>query len=417
MILAAYGLNAQDTCDTAVSITEGLTTVGQINGSEEPQPICALNGNVPIANVPAGEWYSFTPTQDGVYLVNSNLPQNDGTINSDDTRVHIYEGTCTNLTCVGGNDDTSGNFLSEAFFEAVAGTTYYIAWDNRWSDAGFDFELSFEPNLNCDIVFPYAQDWNITGDPSGDSIFKWQTCWSDENFGTGSGWTFNGANDFDGDGTDDNVINVFPQTNPAPAKDAWAISPGINMTTNNSYEITITYNGVDVGGTANESFDLVVLDEQSSSASNQTVIGSFTNITMQGTFAGPPNLFDAAYVNTETFTPTSNGVFHLGVHVNSSVGGDVFFVKEIEIEENTLSTDEFDTFSFDYFVDSQNHLNLSANQAFDQVQLHNLLGQQVLNQKLSAQDERIDLNSLTSGVYLAKVQINDASKTFKIVKK
>ncbi|QTY26296.1 T9SS type A sorting domain-containing protein [Flavobacterium sp. CS20] len=189
------------------------------------------------------------------------------------------------------------------------------------------------------------------------------------------------------------------------------------MNTNSQYEITVTYNGVDVNYSANESFDLVILDDQTSSATNQTVIGSYSNITMQGTFAGPPNLFDLAYVNTETFTPSSNGVYYLGIHVNSPAGGDVFFVKEIEIIEQTLSTQDFEALNFNYFVDAQNNLNLSANQAFDQIKLHNLLGQQVLNQKLSAQDERIDLNALTSGVYLAQVQINDATKTFKIIKK
>ncbi len=420
MFLATYAIQAQDTCAGAVAVTTGVTSVGTIDGSEVPQPICTLNGDVPIVDGPAGEWYSFTPTQDGIYVVTTNLPQNDGVINSDDTRVHIYSGSCGNLTCVGGNDDVDGtNFLSEAVFGATAGTTYYIAWDNRWSSDGFDFDLSLDPNLNCDVNFPYFQDWNQT-DPSGDSGLKWQACWADENLGTGAGWTLNGANDFDGDGNDDFIINVFPQTTPptqAPAKDAWAISPGINMNTNSEYEITIVYNGVDVNYTANESFELVILDAQTNTAANQTVIGSYSNITMAGTFAGPPNLFDAAYENTETFTPTSDGVYHLGIHINSPAGGDVFFVKEIEIEEQTLSVEDFDALNFDYFVDAQNNLNLSANQAFDKVELHNLLGQQVLSQKLSAQDESVSLNALTSGVYLAKVQINDATKTFKVVKK
>jgi hypothetical protein len=62
-------------------------------------------------------------------------------------------------------------------------------------------------------------------------------------------------------------------------------------------------------------------------------------------------------------------------------------------------------------------LNLSANQTLEQITLHNLLGQQVLSQKLNAQEELIDLNELTNGVYLAQVQINGTSKTFKIIKK
>ena len=90
-LFVMHGLQAQDTCASAVAVSTGKTTVGNIDGTEVPQPVCALNGDVPAGNNPAGEWYSYTPSQDEVVTITTTSPQNDGGVNSDDTRVH----TCT----------------------------------------------------------------------------------------------------------------------------------------------------------------------------------------------------------------------------------------------------------------------------------------------------------------------------------
>ena len=71
---------------------------------------------------------------------------------------------------------------------------------------------------------------------------------------------------------------------------------------------------------------------------------------------------------------------------------------------------------FNYFVDKNNQLNLSANISMEKVSLHNTLGQQVVSQKLSNTNETVELSGLQSGVYIATVSIDGASKTFKIVK-
>lgn len=51
----------------------------------------------------------------------------------------------------------------------------------------------------------------------------------------------------------------------------------------------------------------------------------------------------------------------------------------VEVIAENLSISVFEAFNFNYFVHSQNHLSLSANQAFEQIQLHNLLGKRVLS--------------------------------------
>jgi hypothetical protein len=130
-------LYAQNTCATALPASVGLYTVAAIDGSDVPAPICAPNG----AGATAGEWYAYTPSQNYTVTVSTDLAQN-GTV---DTRVHIYSGSCGSLVCVGGDDDSGTNYLSIASFPALVGNTYYIAFDNRWSSNGFDFQITEGP--------------------------------------------------------------------------------------------------------------------------------------------------------------------------------------------------------------------------------------------------------------------------------
>ncbi len=138
LFFICYFSSAQNNCATALPITAGLHVVSVIDGTDIPTPICALNGNVGANG--KGEWYSYTPTQNYTVTVTTNLPQNTPTV---DTRFHVYTGTCGNLICHSGNDDTSAsNFSSTAVFNVLGGTTYIIAFDNKWTSNGFIFQLT-----------------------------------------------------------------------------------------------------------------------------------------------------------------------------------------------------------------------------------------------------------------------------------
>ena len=153
-IILSYPLTfAQDTCDTAPTIGVGIHTISAINGTQIPTPDCIGPGNST-----AGEWYKYIPTQDYTVTVTTDLPIN----LCKDTRLHIYSGSCAALLCIGGDDDSgvlqcdNGNtnsYLSKLTFNVTAGTTYYIAFDNRWSAVGFDFELIENPLVVLPINF------------------------------------------------------------------------------------------------------------------------------------------------------------------------------------------------------------------------------------------------------------------------
>jgi hypothetical protein len=147
-LLAVSGLTfAQNTCATALPITAaGTFTISTIDGTGLPATTCNYNNT----NVTAVEWYAYTPTQNYTVTVSSDLQEN----LCRDTRLRIYTGNCTTMTCVVSDDDSgvltcnSGNtnsYLSKATFNAVAGQTYYIVWDNRYESTGFNFQVSEIP--------------------------------------------------------------------------------------------------------------------------------------------------------------------------------------------------------------------------------------------------------------------------------
>ena len=140
LVMGVCNSFAQLTCATATAITaDGTITAPTITGTY--LGTCAPNGNGTGQNA---IWYSYTATADGEVTLNTDLPQNDGATNSDDTRVSVFTGTCTTLACYAGADDISDtNYLTTVTFPVQSGVTYLIQWDDRWSDKTFDFNFSF----------------------------------------------------------------------------------------------------------------------------------------------------------------------------------------------------------------------------------------------------------------------------------
>ncbi|MEO8066496.1 MAG: FG-GAP-like repeat-containing protein [Flavobacteriales bacterium] len=143
--ILALSAAAQNTCATALPISAGLHTIVVVDGTQIPIPICTLTGT----GATAGEWYAYTPTADHWLTITTDLAQNV----TDDTRFHVYVGTCGLLSCISGDDDSGAGNLSTASFNVQQGITYIIAFDNRWSSSGFDFQLTEAPPLVQAVSF------------------------------------------------------------------------------------------------------------------------------------------------------------------------------------------------------------------------------------------------------------------------
>ncbi len=243
------------------------------------------------------------------------------------------------------------------------------------------------------------------------------SCYSVEDGNTdNTTWVRNTGNDFNGDTVNDPVAVIFPQAANV-AKDDWLFLPVINGTANATYTFTVLYNAFNnPAPSANESFELVVLDSPSSAATSQTVLGTFDNITQNG--AGLTDLVPNAYTDNVEYTPTSDGDFYLAIHATSAAANSgILLVFNVSVDE-VLSVSEFEsnTFTHSYNKATKELKMNSSNLPLENIEIYNILGQNVNTKGLSKVSETVNIASLNDGVYIAKVSIGGNSKTFKFVK-
>jgi hypothetical protein len=89
-------------------------------------------------------WYRFSPQIDGKLSI---ISCNGGA----DTRVWIYKGLCQSLalqasadnTCPLNGTDTQNKAASIVNFPLIAGSNYFVEWDNANSSTAFDFTAQF----------------------------------------------------------------------------------------------------------------------------------------------------------------------------------------------------------------------------------------------------------------------------------
>ncbi len=133
---------AQQTCSTSLVMTAGIGTIAPITGTEIPAQMCATGGS----GATAANWYKYSPSQDYSVTITTDFVANAGI----DNRIHVYMGSCSSLACLAGDDDSGTNGLCEVTFSALAGSDYYIVFDNLYTSAGFQYELiqnSSNPSL------------------------------------------------------------------------------------------------------------------------------------------------------------------------------------------------------------------------------------------------------------------------------
>lgn len=151
IIFGSYSFS-QNTCETAMTVAAGLHVVGNLDGTPSTLA-CAGNTNTQATKY--SEWFTYTPTINYTVTITTDLAINTG----GDTNFNVYSGNCTALVCQTGDDDGGSigtGYLSVASFSAMAGTTYFIAFDNKWSAAGFTFQLienTYTPPIPTPVSF------------------------------------------------------------------------------------------------------------------------------------------------------------------------------------------------------------------------------------------------------------------------
>jgi len=93
----------------------------------------------------------------------------------------------------------------------------------------------------------------------------------------------------------------------------------------------------------------------------------------------------------------------------------VFQMDDFLVQGNILGIEDNLFNNFNHYI-TNNNLVMSASSSLENIELYNLLGQEVFSKSLSNTNETINISSLDTGIYIAKVSIQGKSKSFKIVK-
>ena len=140
---------ANDLCSGAISIACGQTLTGStLNATPDAAPSC--NGFT--VGTGGGVWYKYIGTGGFVTLSLCDPATNY------DSKIHVYEGSCTNLLCVTADDDncTSPGLASTVTFCTTVGTPYFVLV-NGFSAATGNFALTADctpPTVTINPIAP-----------------------------------------------------------------------------------------------------------------------------------------------------------------------------------------------------------------------------------------------------------------------
>ncbi len=257
-----------------------------------------------------------------------------------------------------GDNVLENAYTAQENFTPTTSGEYYVAvhaLGASGNDSGVFMVFSTsveEAPLVCDAVtVPYSEDFE-NGDPA---------CWAYENTdGFGPEWMYNDGVDIDGDGTNDPLLSITPPSIQDVQKDDWAFTEKIQMEAGTEYYVSAHYNTLNLGtATAEENFELVVLDAPSSSATFQTVLETYTGVTQQGSFPGNndgQDIESQAYFTEKGFTPATSGEYYVAIHATGANGTDAapLILFDIAVNDTPIGPDCTEAATIPYSEDFSN---------------------------------------------------------------
>jgi hypothetical protein len=249
----------------------------------------------------------------------------------------------------------------------------------------------------------------------------------------GSTSFFNWDNfDDDGDGNFWNVVNIdgtgwtsLFEGNVANS-DSW--SPSLGGVTPDNY--LITSDPLTLGTNSEVSFLM------GSFQTNGTFLGDRLAVYLSPTndpaqISGLTAIFDQTVGDVCACDSTANNAVQIDIDASAFDGQTVYLVMrhfdtfdensvliDNVVVDGTLSITDNAINGFNYFYSPQSqNLTINASEAFSNISIFNVLGQQVIDKNLSSTSEVINLSSLKNGVYIANATSNGQKATFKLIKR
>lgn len=284
-------------------------------------------------------------------------------------------GTTTTLT--GLPSSTSYQY----YVRTDCGSSSYSTWVGPYSFATL-----------CDTItsFPYTQGFDSATIPS---------CWSNQTVVGTANWNFVTAN---GNST------VTPRTGARMAEFRTAtfngdatklVTPPLDLTSLTSPQVEFYYANAEWTGDVDE----LRVFYRTSLASPWVQIGA------NYTTAHP------AWTQVVLPLPNPSATYYIAFEGTSN------YARGINLDDVTISgvlgTSNFSNNTLKVYPNpTKDFLNIGYVDTIKSVEIFNMLGQKVLDKNVNANETKLDLTSLNSGNYLAKIQFMDTVKTVKVIK-
>lgn len=398
---------AQNTCGSAAVITPGIHTTGVIDGTNGTgQNNCW--GSTPQVAVHA-EWYAYTATADGLVTVDTDFSLNDGVTLSNNIRVSVYGGTCGSLVCIGTDGSIWGTppYKASITFQVRQGKTYFITFDDFYSDKPLQFELALTVP-QCDNTVPFAESWqNLLG------FMCWKT-YGGDNY---QKWVYHPSMNLDPDPQRDPVAVSYPAFSGNKPKNEWLVSPGLNFESGKHYTISVKYNALNFAGDPNETFRTVMLTTNDPDIATENELGIVAGIIQQGAYVPPYNGDLATTVNYD-FSPAVTGNYYIGLHSISPATGGALVIYEVKAEE-TLGSARFENNAFSIYPNPSSGLVTiqgNGNAVISHITITDLNGRIVYTKPVAEANPTIDIVTVTSGIYILSVTHDRGVFTKRIIK-
>jgi hypothetical protein len=345
----------------AIAVTCGSNTTGTTVGAtlDEDSAPDGFGADMDAPNL----WYTYTGSG-AEETVTLNLCGS-----SYDSSVLVYTGTSGNLTLIAGNDDdaTCGAALttrSRVNFVSDGTSTYYIAIEgyNVGSVGAFTMDVT------CASVTPPAS--------------ANQTCT------TALSVAVDGS-DLESDNSFGDVSSEVPTCDLfGSVQDVWfsfvaPVGGNVDCTVTNGTMTSMNFNV------------------------HSGTCGALTAITG----ACNSNLIAAT---TESLTGLTEGATYY-VQVWSNFAEQGTFT--LRLTNPSLGISDFNSSNFEVYPNPVSDiLNISYNKNVTGVAVYNLIGQEVLSQTSTATISKIDMSSLSNGIYMVRVTADNQVKTIKVIK-
>ena len=299
-------------------------------------------------------------------------------------------------------DGTATVYEFDAFPHTMTGlqpsTTYYFTVRSICGDNYSEWEQNPDNNgdgpdayttTTCPSSYslPYLNDFN---DP-----VTWTSCQTFyDNDGDGNFWFYTTI-----DNSDNLTASSFSWNGSAFTPDNWVIMGPIDLTNVSDALLEWEVQALDPAY-CNENYSVYV----GSSNNYSDLLGSSVSYTETLESGG-----DAcgSWANRSLDISAATGdLVYIGLRHHDVTDVYILSIDNVSVTSSTMSNEDFTLDNIEYtFNQDTNILRITSAEVLSNIQIYNMLGQEVLNNKLNQTSESVDLSDLSSAVYLSLIHI------------